>query len=360
MGTLHDKAPKDAPHATESAKPSAPGGWRTQMKSSLRGQPFAAQAASLSPSVQRKDVRGGDAATQTATTDSRLGYGTTAAKNELKDVDAATLPFRYGKSPMEGLKGDILGWNSQEILGKLTQLDESGDTYTDEVRCAANSALAIAIMAGPKQVEKFADRVYKKALRMLNKGSVKKNQTLQHELVLGALHCAMIPMSLTFGTATYADLSKLAHLAKVTMSKQATGFSGGKELIDMQRGSGRTTTLYKQLKNKSALEKAAKKLKGGEAYTVHVDTDTLAAGTTAAVSQGNHFVTLGKEPGKDGKVYLYDPYPKTGSQMMYMDDSSFWTVFQTADGRWKWSMLIGKTKPQSIQKEPEPEKADDA
>ena len=50
----------------------------------------------------------------------------------------------------------MAGWNSEEILSKLTQVDESGVTFTDEVRCGANSVLAVAVTKGPLTTESFA------------------------------------------------------------------------------------------------------------------------------------------------------------------------------------------------------------
>ena len=66
-------------------------------------------------------------------TDPRLTY-TKEAVAEGTGLDATQLPFT---SPGSG--NPDAGWNSNEILSKLTQVDESAATFTDEVRCGANS-----------------------------------------------------------------------------------------------------------------------------------------------------------------------------------------------------------------------------
>jgi hypothetical protein len=60
------------------------------------------------------------------------------------------------------------------------------------------------------------------------------------------------------------------------------------------------------------------------------------------LGQVNHFVVLGKDAG--GKVFLYDPYPRVGTQFLRSGDPNFWTLFETADGRWKASYLFVRPK----------------
>lgn len=325
---------------------------RAQLKTQLRGQSYRDGADALSPAVQRKKESGG-ATTVSAGTDPRLQYPTNGKDAEGAGLDATLLPYRHAPDPIPGIKGEVQGWNSQEILQKLSQLDQSNDTETDEVRCAANSALAIAIMAGPDQTAKFGERVASRATSKLARMGKKADPDLRKRVVKAMVTGMLSPAVIGLGMAKYGDLSELAEGAKVVMSKDVQGYSTGKELRNMQRGAGSTLTIGRQMKSKAQLEKYMKRLKPGDAYTVHVDTDTLGTGTKPAVAQGNHFVTIGKELGKDGKIYLYDPYPRTGSQMMYKDDAGFWTLFETKDGRWKWSMLIARTRPRHKQKLPE-------
>ena len=89
-------------------------------------------------------------------TDPRLTY-TQAAKDEGTGLDAQKLPWTTPGKPEAG-------WNSEEILSKLTQVDESGVTFTDEVRCGANSVLAVAVTKGPLTTESFARGVMLNAL----------------------------------------------------------------------------------------------------------------------------------------------------------------------------------------------------
>ena len=39
-------------------------------------------------------------------------------------------------------------------------------------------------------------------------------------------------------------------------------------------------------------------------------------------------------------MFLYDPYPRVGTQLLRSGDPGFWTLFETADGRWKASYIF--------------------
>src|SRR5688572_3367237 len=99
--------------------------------------------------VQRKP-----AAVVQRKTDERLNW-VKEGDSEGKGLDAKALPFE-SKEPGVG------GWNGQEILSKLTQVDEDDKiTTTDQVRCGANAVLAIAIMNGPNAVHDLTTKVMK-------------------------------------------------------------------------------------------------------------------------------------------------------------------------------------------------------
>ena len=134
-------------------------------------------------------------------TDPRLTY-TKAAVAEGAGLDAQKLPRRSPGKP-EG------GWDSEQILSKLTQVDESATTFTDEVRCGANSVLAVAITKGPLTTEGFARGVMLNALHQSEdkKLSDERRQTTRdvYDKIWPAIR------GVGNGTATYGDLSLIAH-----------------------------------------------------------------------------------------------------------------------------------------------------
>ena len=59
---------------------------------------------------------------------------------------------------------------------------------------------------------------------------------------------------------------------------------------------------------------------------------------TRNLGQVNHYVVLGRDA--NGKTFLYDPYPRVGTQLLRQGDPGFWALFETADERWKASYIF--------------------
>jgi hypothetical protein len=262
-------------------------------------------------------------------TDPRLTYNQ-AAKDEAKGLDAQKLPWTTPGQP-------DAGWNAEEILGKLTQVDESATTFTDEVRCGANSVLAVAITKGPLTTESFARGVMLSALHQSEdkKLSAERRQTTRdaYDKIWPAIR------SVGNGTATYGDLSLIAHYAKVAMSEKADSSTTGHEVGAMAALVGGMRTSGEPIQDKEQFAMFARNLKKGESYIVLAGTNVLAEGVkTRNLSQVNHYVVVGRDAG--GKIFLYDPYPRVGTQLLRSGDPNFWTLFETADGRWKASYIF--------------------
>jgi hypothetical protein len=262
-------------------------------------------------------------------TDPRLTY-TKAAVAEGKGLDAQTLPWTSpGKSEA--------GWNAEEILSKLTQVDESGTTFTDEVRCGANSVLAVAVTKGPLTTESFARGVMLNALHQSEdkKLSAERRQTTRdvYDKIWPAIR------AVGNGTATYGDLSLIAHYAKGAMSEKADSSTTGHEVGAMAALVGGMRTSGEPIQDKDHFAMFARSLKKGESYIVLAGTNVLAEGVKVRnLSQVNHYVVVGRDSG--GKIFLYDPYPRAGTQLLRSSDPTFWTLFETADGRWKASYIF--------------------
>lgn len=267
-------------------------------------------------------------------TDPRLTYND-AAIAEGKGLDAQTLPWMTpGKQ--EG------GWNSEEILGKLTQIDENDTvTFTDKVRCGANSVLAVAITRGPLDTEAFARGIMLKALAQSENASLPGDRRKTGKDVYGLIWPAI--RAVGNGTATYGDLSLIAHYAKVVMSEKADSSTTGHEVAAMAAILGGMRESGEPIQDKEQFSMFARDLKRGNSYILLVGTNVLAPGVmTRNLSQVNHYVVLGKDA--NGKVFLYDPYPRVGTQLLRSSDPNFWTLFETADGRWKASYIFVRPK----------------
>lgn len=261
-------------------------------------------------------------------TDPRLTY-TAEAVAEGKGLDATPLPFT---APGSG--NPDAGWNSNEILSKLTQVDESAATFTDEVRCGANSVLAVAINMGPRDTIAWARAIMRKAYGLADDKS-KSDESRRTNRSLGDKVWDSIAR-MERATATYGDLSNIAHHAKLLLSNQPTGATTGHEVAAMIGLLGGMRSSSTPLQDKDMfVDYVRNSLKKRQAYIMLVDTSVLAHETkTRNLSQTNHYVVVGKDP--NGQAFLYDPYPRVGTQLIRSSDpQSFWSLFENKEGDWK-------------------------
>jgi hypothetical protein len=226
-------------------------------------------------------------------TDPRLTY-TAEAVAEGAGLDATPLPFTSPGNP-------DAGWRSNEILGKLTQVDESAvrKAYaTAEDRSKADESRRTSRSLG--------DKVWDSIARM--------ERT----------------------TATYGDLSNIAHHAKVILSNNPSGATTGHEVAAMIGLLGGMQSSSTPLQDKAMFADYVRNgLKRGQAYIMLVDTSILAPTTkTRSLEQTNHYVVVGKDAA--GQAFLYDPYPRVGTQLIRSSDpQSFWSLFENQQGQWK-------------------------
>lgn len=253
-------------------------------------------------------------------TDPRLTY-TKEAEAEGKGLDATPLPFTTAGNP-------DAGWDGNEILGKLTQVDESDDTFTDPVRCGANSVLAVAINRGARDTIAWARAIMRTGYA----------SPATHGLG-DKVWESIARMERT--TATYADLSNIAHHAKVLLSKDPRGKTTGYEVAAMIGLLGGMQSSSTPMQDEDMFRSYFRDLKAREAFVMLVDTSVLAPTTrTRNLDQTNHYVVVGKDAA--GKAFLYDPYPRVGTQLIRSGDQSFWTLFKNAEGQWKSVYLFAR------------------
>ena len=201
--------------------------------------------------------------------------------------------------------------------------------------------LAVAIMRGPLDTEAFARGIMLQALGQSKDAAKTAEQRKTGSDVYSLIWPAI--RAVGDGTATYGDLSLIAHYAKVVMSKTAAAATSGHEVNDMAKLIGGMAESGAPIEDKEQFSMFARNLKRGESYILLVGTNTLDPGVkTRNLGQVNHFVVLGKDSG--GKIFLYDPYPRVGTQFLRSGDANFWTLFETADGRWKASYIFIRPK----------------
>ncbi len=253
-------------------------------------------------------------------TDPRLTY-TKEAEAEGTGLDATPLPFTTAGDP-------DAGWDGNEILGKLTQVDESNDTFSDPVRCGANSVLAVAINRGARDTIAWARAIMRTGYA----------SPATHGL--GDKVWASIAR-LEKTTATYGDLSNIAHHAKVLLSKDPRGVTTGHEVAAMIGLLGGMQSSSTPMQDEDMFRSYFRDLKAREAFVMLVDTSVLAPTTrTRNLDQTNHYVVVGKDAA--GKSFLYDPYPRVGTQLIRSGDANFWTLFKNAEGQWKSVYLFAR------------------
>jgi hypothetical protein len=137
-------------------------------------------------------------------------------------------------------------------------------------------------------------------------------------------------------TATYGDLSNVAHHAKVLLSNNPLGATTGHEVAAMIGLLGGMQSSTTPLQDKAMFAQYVRNdLKRRQAFIMLVDTSVLAPTTkTRNLDQTNHYVVVGKDA--DGKAFLYDPYPRVGTQLIRSGDAqNFWSLFENQEGQWK-------------------------
>ena len=251
-------------------------------------------------------------------TDPRLTY-TKEAEAEGTGLDATPLPFTTAGNP-------DAGWDGNEILGKLTQVDESNDTFTDPVRCGANSVLAVAINRGARDTIAWARAI-------MRTGYASPATHGLGDKVWESI------ARLEKTTATYGDLSNIAHHAKVLLSKDPRGKTTGYEVAAMIGLLGGMQSSSTPMQDEDMFRSYFRDLKAREAFVMLVDTSVLAPTTrTRNLDQTNHYVVVGKDAA--GKAFLYDPYPRVGTQLIRSGDQNFWTLFKNV--QWKSVYLFAR------------------
>ena len=308
-------------------KPSADGGYAGQ-SAALRPQgglepldqvqtsPPVIQQKAHGPRVQSKKT--GDA----AKADRDLDYNTTGSGTNQRDPEQSNgeLPFQEGG-----------GWDANTIMMALTQVDDDDATLNDNKRCAAASVLGFHIQSGPAAVSAVATDVAAQMQTQVDTKPAGMSDDVHDSLRTLQPVIAAIPGRITSQEATFQDLRRLANCMKL--------------VVDPDADSGTSVAEYANLSGLGGNDHQYL----GETYTGRSQLDTMAASLTSdnrrsygwilsvstrAAENGttNHAVTFGANG--SGQVYLYDPWPRAGSQIMFWesDRANIVEYFQEPDG----------------------------
>ncbi|MCA9526335.1 MAG: peptidoglycan-binding protein [Myxococcales bacterium] len=256
-------------------------------------------------------------------------------------------------------------WDHAHILSLWSQVDTDDATITDAVRCAANAALAPRIIQGPESVIAFATEVLAKAEQLAQKPTTPdvyrdRLYSLRMPVVMAMAslrsshfyHKFVEPVGpippdpflgiggdpLFADPASYSDLNIIADATKRLVSANDTGFSSPDEaaamhFVDTAEAGHRA--IGETIESRAEMDAFVDALLPGESYMILVDTSRGDPDPSHphANEESDHFITVGREPDEKGGLrYLYDPYPRTGSQIIYLDaedrETRFWPYFE--------------------------------
>jgi peptidoglycan hydrolase-like protein with peptidoglycan-binding domain len=278
---------------------------------------------------------------------SSLGYNVDEVMEFDTDGNATTNSYDLdakaaGWQDTDGLSWSpfFLSWQHETILKRWSQVDMTKSTLTDRTRCQAQVAMAARIVAGPDQLAAYAREV---------------KTELQNNLMILTMQVRMKdpvgtgPEAKTLGELPGRLDTAIGHIGTITQRPQAN-FEDLNWIAEATRwalvgptdaqptpadaakahglglGAGDATAMSQTVTSRSQLQGLLAALVPGESYSVGVDPTDVPAGQT---STATHSITLGKDG--SGKLYLYDPFPKAGDQMLdvsFSDEVRFWPYFE--------------------------------
>ncbi len=219
-------------------------------------------------------------------------------------------------------------WNARKILTTLSQVDDQPLTTSDNNRCYSAAVLATVIQDGPAAILATAKRVMVQlGARIALTSKAKPMLLADMALVTGMIGSALGRLGNNGGT--YEDLRYIAHGMQRVVDPNNTGTQddqapklarmAGKKghMVDAdQMGWDDAEILFEKVKS--------------DPKTKYV----LGVGTKDG-PELTHAITLGW----DGDVYLYDPFPRKGTQILHLSKQK--TLFEdyfefpeNAEGEW--------------------------
>lgn len=294
--------------------------------------------------------------------DARLGHNTvTTPEGKLRDPERGStifepeLPFQDGG-----------GWDATAILSYWSQEDnEDVVTTTDTVRCSVNAAMAVRVMAGPQAVIAFARAAQAEGQRLMGDPATNPVQANNIAIMLPTLTMPIAELEASirifqappiFGErhplAGYRTLDAIANAVKIMLTLNPHGLAGigvsdtepnptpeAENIFTLGTGSSRLGGLPIRIQSRDHMRAFVDALRPGEAWLLAVDLhqgDPRLVRDDYRVAELDHGITVGRQPlDKGGRIYLYDPAPKAGSQLATFTsvdastaETSFWPYFE--------------------------------
>lgn len=308
------RSPAGGGYAQQSAA-LAPGGATSDPLGGGGG--YAQQSAALSPAGQVVQM----SPRRTPGSNPELDYFTDRDSprhdpEEVRDPNAR-LPYR-GRN----------GWDARRILTTLSQIDSDDTTQTDLVRCAVTSFLAIHINSGPgavasvaiNTVNAFAD-YFRAHNRNWSAPERERNTVLLRDLAQGSGR-------LSVHQGTYRDLQHLANGMKIVVPSGEHGATVNSDYETLGSLGGAMSEMNTSYSGLDGLEGLLGQI-GEHRNNACIVGINQHEGEVEGV---NHAIVLGCDP--SGRVYLYDPWPRRGSQILYWPSArrDIEDYFQSRDG----------------------------
>jgi hypothetical protein len=205
------------------------------------------------------------------------------------------------------------GWDGDEILRSFSQLN-TAVAHNDNVRCVEAAFLASMILRGPGALREMIENYLARYRLGLTQASTPEDIKRWYRRSL--VNMEPLPAKIDSKTMEYEDLSTLmTEMYSVYGSGAGQGTEEGPETNMMRREGYTVTAIHLGNVNQEQAAAAAQALAPGESLACAVDVHR--AGTGAF----NHRITLGRKPGEGGTLYLYDPWPVIGDQMVDTDEN---------------------------------------
>jgi hypothetical protein len=266
-------------------------------------------------------------------------------------------------------------WNGETILNQLTQIDQFRDTLFDRFRCGPTSALAVHILAGFEALRNVAESIRPRVDRIRTTDT---NETIRSAAAT-YLRGLQAFTGGTQATVTYRHLSLLAdalflvvrydRIHEIIRSGEDREIGTREQELAALSGVGhaQVSTTWPSITNWFSVQFGGEaRVHGGEAISrlpprgerlgmgdfrqtvgrlesfrlvslivaVPTGTRTGPSGEGPYIEEGTltHYVALGAD-GR-GRVFVYDPYPRVGSQLVWVrgNEEELESYFM---GRWR-------------------------
>lgn len=277
------------------------------------------------------------------TPDPRLGHNAPPTGPDPENPGPTTrLPYRGVDAGSD--------WDGAAVLARWTQLDGDPNTHSDPFRCAANAALAPRILAGMPPTSDYGEALREEGIR---KAADPMFASKKDDMVKAGAQASIAAANLRLAFGTYGDLSRIADAGKRIVTENPLGSSSAVEAgrLNTVASTGRQDVDSARPRSIEQVYELCAMLRPGQAWTVLIDLEDVEA---TDPSQTDHVITVGcfpnKLPEERDAIYLYDPFPRTGSQLVLKDSQIdlFRSYFERSMGQgMKMALFVLRTEPRS-------------